>query len=314
MFFEVFAASALANILFSGIGNGQKDYDGKFDCLNYRLNNIDSSLNNIDKKIDQVFDSTRFMRARMCLQEFSPILLDRVKLTGNCHTPEEIMKAAREGFDLLLDIAKADENNFMEARRIFNQTYGNLEWVTEKYHKDCEDFMKLAAEVEVQENKINEGLEQIYVEFSKLATDMANNMPKNKVAKFFMMNRYLNKCHIKLKNFFNNTISVSWYAGLNRETSVNGVMFDLIEFGCNYTTVNGVEFNLRDIATKYFDTHHADNINIVAFLNYCIALRLSPTRLSPTARYGYYNCFDTDFRGSKTHQLNSISKFLTAMK
>lgn len=238
MFFEVFAASALATILFGGGKIEQKNYDYQFSQLN-------DAVKELDKKIDMVFDNTRFMRARMCLQEFSPKLLDEVRLSDKCHTPIKIMKAAEEGFNILLDVAKADENNFKEAREIFKQTYGNIEWVTEKYGSKCEEFSKDLTEVNEKLSELNIQLEKIITEFSKLALNIANNVPKN-IFKSFTMNHYKKKCLNEIFNFFkNNTINENYYNN---------------EFDNLYYLVYNHSFSIIDYVNNFSFNHCNENI------------------------------------------------------
>lgn len=124
----MFGASALATILFS---NNSKDYSDNF-------NRLQNSVDSINSKMDMLVNITTFMKARMCLTEFNTKLLGKPKVNKDT-TIEDIMANAKEGFEKLLDAAVADSNNFSEARKIFNDTYGNKEWVKEKFGALIED-------------------------------------------------------------------------------------------------------------------------------------------------------------------------------
>ena len=66
MFWTMFGATALATILFS---KKQKDYSSDFRTVNDKLDKIDN-------KINRIIDTQKFMRARSCLENFSPLLLE----------------------------------------------------------------------------------------------------------------------------------------------------------------------------------------------------------------------------------------------
>lgn len=130
MFFEMFSASALAVILFSKDQN-EKDYSNQF--------------SSIERKLDSVIDTQKFMKARLSLMEFNTKLIGEPTLTLENHSYESIMDAAKEGFQKLLDAAYADENNYKSARVLFDNTYGNIDWVKEKFStkvKEIEDFIR----------------------------------------------------------------------------------------------------------------------------------------------------------------------------
>lgn len=143
MFFEVFAASALATLIFGGNkpNKPEKDYTHEFERLHDRFDKVENTLQKINT-------DTSFLRARECLSEFSPKLLGEPKLSAKCCTLIDIQKAALEGFNLLLETAMADEDNFLDARKKFNETYGNIEWLKEKYGGKCEEFEIFAKRME----------------------------------------------------------------------------------------------------------------------------------------------------------------------
>lgn len=125
MFWTMFGASALAQILFSN----SKDNKPYFEETNRNLNQINNSI----KEIASITDDVKLMKARMLLNEFSVKCISKPKLSFVHYSVEDIMKAAKEGFDALLDCALADEDNFISARKKFNETYGNKEWILKEY-------------------------------------------------------------------------------------------------------------------------------------------------------------------------------------
>ena len=171
MFFEVFCASALATIVFGGKDNVvQKDYSHEFGRINDRLNNVDS-------KLEKISDDTKFLRARECLNEFSPKLLGEPKLSYKCYTVEDIQKAAYEGFEMLLETAMADEDNFSAARKKFNETYGNIEWVKEKFTTQIENFIIFKKQMDSDIEYLNETGRRFQDEYLSLIKQIDNEEP-----------------------------------------------------------------------------------------------------------------------------------------
>lgn len=121
MFFEMFAASALAQVIFgNNSSSASRDYTRCFNELN--------------TKCDTMHDDIKFIKARMCLEHFSTKLFDNVLLTIEHHTAEDIIDAATEGFNELCNIARIDDDDFKEARNKFKETFGNYDWVNAQYH------------------------------------------------------------------------------------------------------------------------------------------------------------------------------------
>ena len=121
MFLEMFAASALAQVIFSNNSSStSRDYTGCFNALN--------------TKCDAMHDDIKFINARMCLEHFSVKLFDNIRLTIERHTVEDIIAAATEGFEKLCNIARIDDDDFKEARNQFKETFGNYDWVNSQYH------------------------------------------------------------------------------------------------------------------------------------------------------------------------------------
>lgn len=121
MFFEMFAASALAQVIFgNNSSSASRDYTRCFNELN--------------TKFDTMHDDIKFIKARMCLEHFSVKLFDNLQLTIKQHTAEDIIDAATEGFEKLCNIARVDDNDFKEARNKFKETFGNYDWVNSQYH------------------------------------------------------------------------------------------------------------------------------------------------------------------------------------
>ena len=172
MFIEMFAASTLAVVLFGG-RTEQKDYSYNFDRLSTKLDKIDS-------KLDAIADTQAFMKARSCLENFSPMLLDGIELSYKHHTLQDIMEAAEEGFNMLCKTACADENNFLEARKIFKNTWGNTEWVNNKFGKQIDEWTDL---ISTGERAYNETAQQ-YKEYSEKLTnafyELVHNTPTKK--------------------------------------------------------------------------------------------------------------------------------------
>lgn len=121
MFFEMFAASALAQVIFgNNSSSASRDYTRCFNELN--------------TKFDAMHDDIKFIKARMCLEHFSIKLFDNIQLTVEHHTAEDIIDAATEGFEELCNIARIDDDDFKEARNKFKETFGNYDWVNAQYH------------------------------------------------------------------------------------------------------------------------------------------------------------------------------------
>lgn len=121
MFFEMFAASALAQVIFgNNSSSASRDYT--------------SCFNELNTKCDAMHNDIKFIKARMCLEHFSIKLFDNVLLTIKHHTAEDIIDAATEGFEELCNIARVDDDDFKEARNKFKETFGNYDWVNSQYH------------------------------------------------------------------------------------------------------------------------------------------------------------------------------------
>lgn len=134
MFLTMFGASALATILFAP--KNTQNYSSQFNSLN-------EGINKLDGKLDSLLDVSTFMKARSCLTEFSPRLIGMPTLSYTHHSIDDIMLAAKEGFHDLLEIAKADDNNFITARAIFEKTYGNADWVSAQFANQLDDYAQL---------------------------------------------------------------------------------------------------------------------------------------------------------------------------
>lgn len=134
MFLTMFGASALATILFAP--KNTQNYSSQFNSLN-------EGINKLDGKLDSLLDVSTFMKARSCLTEFSPRLIGMPTLSYTHHSIDDIMLAAKEGFHDLLEIAKADDNNFITARAIFAKTYGNAEWISAQFANQLAKYAQL---------------------------------------------------------------------------------------------------------------------------------------------------------------------------
>ena len=134
MFLTMFGASALATILFAP--KNTQNYSSQFNSLN-------EGINKLDGKLDSLLDVSTFMKARSCLTEFSPRLIGMPTLSYTHHSIDDIMLAAKEGFHDLLEIAKADDNNFITARAIFEKTYGNADWVSARFANQLDVYAQL---------------------------------------------------------------------------------------------------------------------------------------------------------------------------
>ena len=132
-FLTMFGASALATILFAP--KNTQDYSSRFNSLN-------DGINKLDGKLDSLLDVSTFMKARSCLTEFSHRLIGEPTLSYTHHSIDDIMVAAKAGFDELLETAKADDNNFITARTIFAKTYGNADWVSAQFANQLERYAK----------------------------------------------------------------------------------------------------------------------------------------------------------------------------
>lgn len=186
MFWTMFGASALATILFSGKVEKQKDYSYDFRTVNDKLDKINS-------KIDSVIDTQKFMRARSCLENFSPLLLEGIKLSYKYHTAQDIMSAAKEGFNALCTTACADENNFKEARKIFSETYGNETWVTTKFKNEIDEWTK---KIEEREKEYKQ-LKPIYDEINLKVNDIFQTLVYKKPMKKMFFITMIDKKQIK---------------------------------------------------------------------------------------------------------------------
>ena len=133
-FLTMFGASALATILFAP--KNTQDYSSQFNSLN-------DGINKLNGKLDTLLDESAFMKARSCLTEFSPRLIGEPELSYTHHSIDDIMSAAKEGFDALLDTAQADDNNFITARTIFAKTYGNADWVSAQFANQLDVYAQL---------------------------------------------------------------------------------------------------------------------------------------------------------------------------
>ena len=182
----MFGASALATILFSGKVEKQKDYSYDFRTVNDKLDKINS-------KIDSVIDTQKFMRARSCLENFSPLLLEGIKLSYKYHTAQDIMSAAKEGFNALCTTACADENNFKEARKIFSETYGNETWVTTKFKNEIDEWTK---KIEEREKEYKQ-LKPIYDEINLKVNDIFQTLVYKKPMKKMFFITMIDKKQIK---------------------------------------------------------------------------------------------------------------------
>ena len=168
----MFAASALATVIFGGRGcsGSDKDYSYEFSRLHGRLDTIEG-------KIDTLVDNQAFMRARSCLERFSPSLLDGVKLTCKHHSIQDIMEAAQEGFDILCKTACADERCFPEAYKIFSETWGNAEWVNDKFGKEIDAWEEKIAKFDRDLNEWKENYPKCYEENYKTIINLVKNPP-----------------------------------------------------------------------------------------------------------------------------------------
>lgn len=171
MFWTMFGATALATILFS---KKQKDYSSDFRTVNDKLDKIDN-------KINRIIDTQKFMRARSCLENFSPLLLEGIKFSYKYHTIQDIMTAAEEGFDNLCTVACADENNFKEARKIFSETYGNETWVTTKFKNEIDEWAKKVEEREKEYNQLKPIYDEINLKVNDIFQTMVYKTPLKKI-------------------------------------------------------------------------------------------------------------------------------------
>jgi len=148
MFLTVFAASALAHILFT---NPTKEVD--LSDIKTSLRHLDDGLNQITNTMDRhhsevvnqlasISDTTSFLKARMCLQDFNPKLLGTPKIGPDCHSVEAIMAAATEGFTLLMKVAVASDNGYPEAQHRFDETYGNYKWVSDHFGDELKAYQQ----------------------------------------------------------------------------------------------------------------------------------------------------------------------------
>lgn len=173
MFFEMFAASALATVLFSGNTEKPKNYSYEF----YGLNN---KIDKLDNKLNKIIDTQTFMRARSCLENFSPLLLEGISLSYKYHTIQDIMEAAREGFDVLCKTAVADENNFKEARKIFTDTWGNVEWVNTKFGSEVDEWTKRIENCEREYASLKPVFDELNKKLNATFCEIIHNTPTKK--------------------------------------------------------------------------------------------------------------------------------------
>ena len=244
MFFEVFAASALATVLFGARPSDMKDYSQD-------LNRLNSRFDSVDKKLDTLIDNSAFMRARACLMEFSPKMLNNVKIGKNCYKAETIMEAAAEGFNMLLDAALADENNFKDARRIFNETFGNIKWVREKYQAECDEYLEKVQFVNNYITTMKQDINNHVMEFDKLINTMKSQMPKG-VYKLFKMNKFIETWKSQYKEFFANN---------------NLQNYSATEFKEQYFEIMQENFCLSDFVYNAFNKQNI-SINVACFYQY----------------------------------------------
>lgn len=187
----MFAASALATVIFGGRGcNGSdKDYSYEFSRLHGRLDTIEG-------KIDTLVDNQAFMRARSCLEHFSPSLLDGVRLNPSHYSIQDIMEAAQEGFDILCKTACADEKCFPEAYKIFSETWGKVEWVNDKFGKEIDKWTEKIADFDKKFNECKEKYESKCIERRKIIFELIKNPPV--ICKFFVSKKKINEIAKKL--------------------------------------------------------------------------------------------------------------------
>ena len=132
MFLEMFAASALAQIIFGGNNSSStasRNYTNYFNTPSTK-----SDIDSLNKHCDAMHNDIKFIKARMCLEHFSIKFFDNIQLTIKRHTAEDIIAAATEGFEELCNIARIDDDDFKEARNKFKETFGNYDWVNAHYH------------------------------------------------------------------------------------------------------------------------------------------------------------------------------------
>ena len=178
MFLEMFAASALAQVIFSNNSSStSRDYTGCFNALN--------------TKCDAMHDDIKFIKARMCLEHFSVKLFDNIRLTIERHTVEDIIAAATVGFETLCYIARIDDDDFKEARNKFKETFGNYDWVNAQYHdriEAVENFITFTEDETAHYRQICETIQK----YNKAITELNNTS----------LLRFLkrNKLHVQIQN------------------------------------------------------------------------------------------------------------------
>lgn len=243
MFYEMFAASTLATLLFSGNNTNTKDYSMNF-------YNIDNKLDKLDNKLNKIIDTQAFMRARSCLENFSPLLLEGISLSYKYHSIQTIMEGAKEGFDLLCKTAIADENNFKEARKIFADTWGNAEWVNTKFGKEIDEWQEKTANCERE----YASLKPVIVDLNKKLTDIFCEIIQNTPTKKRFFKTVIDKKKTKalLKTMY---ATIRSYPEMSHELSTYLVenddkSLDLTIYSDNLKTQKELYFH--DLTLKFY--------------------------------------------------------------
>lgn len=187
----MFAASALATVIFGGNSGSSSDRD-----YSYEFSRLHGRLDTIEGKIDTLVDNQTFMRARSCLEHFSPTLLDGVRVNPSHYSIQDIMEAAQEGFDILCKTACADEKCFPEAYKIFSETWGNVEWVNDKFGKEIDMWTEKISEFDKKFIEWKEKYEGRCGENRKIIFELIKNPPV--ICKFFIDKKKINEIAKKL--------------------------------------------------------------------------------------------------------------------